>query len=91
MELEPFKITPSNEQAKLLTDIDSLTFYLIDLNLYLDMHPDNKDAINIYNRTEGQLNIMVGDYQKKYGPLFSNNNYFDNKWTWNNSPWPWEN
>ena len=33
----PFEIEPMNEQADLLTNIDSYCFALIDLNLYLDI------------------------------------------------------
>ena len=31
---EPYEIKPMNDQAKLLTDIDSLSFAMIDLNLF---------------------------------------------------------
>ena len=38
----PIEILPENEQARLLTSIDSLEFALIDLSLYLDIYPDNE-------------------------------------------------
>ena len=50
---EPYEIRPINEQASLLTKINSLCFTLKDLNLYLDIYPDSREMINLYNQSKG--------------------------------------
>lgn len=45
---KPLDITPLNEQADMLTYIDSLCFALIDLNLYLDLYPNDSKIIELF-------------------------------------------
>ena len=47
---EPYEIKPMNDQAKMLTKLDSLGFAMVDLNLYLDVYPNDKEKINLYNQ-----------------------------------------
>ena len=47
---KPYDIQPINEQAQLLTYLDALQFALIDLNLYLDVHPEDRNMINLFNQ-----------------------------------------
>ena len=42
---KPLDITPLNEQADMLTYIDALCFAIIDLNFYLDLHPNDSNMI----------------------------------------------
>ena len=86
----PYNIEPMNDQAKLLTEIDSLCFALTDLNLYLDVNKNDKDIINLYNQYRQKENILLDQYQRKYGPITLNSE-LKYPWSWDNSPWPWEN
>ncbi len=86
----PYNIEPMNEQAKLLTEIDSLCFALTDLNLYLDINDNDKDIINLYNQYTKKKEILLNQYQSKYGPITLNCE-IKYPWNWNDSPWPWEN
>ena len=89
---KPYTIKPMNDQAKMLTNIDSLDFALIDLNLYLDVYPDDKNAIELFNKYRNEQNELLNDYQNKYGPILLNSDALNNMpWMWDNNPWPWEN
>ena len=89
---EPYPIKPSNEQAKILTDIDALTFSLIDMNLYLDVNPEDRNIIKQYNENLGKLKQYIDMYQDKYGILLPNSMALNKyPWQWINSPFPWEN
>ena len=89
---KPYSIKPMNNQAKMLTDIDSLEFALIDLNLYLDIYPDDKDAIMLFNKYRNEQNELLHNYQNEYGPILLNSDALNNMpWMWDNKPWPWEN
>lgn len=89
---EPYEIKPMNEQAALLTQIDSLAFAMTDLNLYLDVFPDDKEKINLYNQYRSEQKNMLSEYESKFGPLTQNSNSLNSyPWAWNNMPWPWDN
>lgn len=86
-----FDIKPINEQAELLTYIDMYDFACIDLSLYLDLYPNDIDTINLYNQINNEKANILNTYEKKYGPLSLSSRYLNNnKWSWDNSPWPWE-
>jgi spore coat protein JB len=69
-----------------------LKFAAVDLNLYLDNHPDNKEAIDDYNTIVENLKKLTNLYEANYGPL-TNFGCAESKecWSWVDNPWPWEN
>lgn len=75
----------------LITRIQELEFTAIDLNLFLDTHPECMEALMEYNRCASQLEQLKKIYEMKYGPLlnfgFSPSQY---PWKWVNEPWPWD-
>lgn len=88
----PFEVEPMNEQAELLTYIDSLCFAAHDLNLYLDNFPNDQQMIQKFNEYRMESNRAIEQYENQYGPLFVNSNAnAATPWAWDNRPWPWEN
>ncbi len=85
----PYDIRPKNEQAEMLTYIDAYCFAAHDLNLYLDTHPNDKEMTNLFRKYTDEANNIIRQYEQKYGPLFVDASNIP--WTWNDSPWPWEN
>tara|TARA_B100000965_G_C19338610_1_gene646342 strand:- start:407 stop:670 length:264 start_codon:yes stop_codon:yes gene_type:complete len=75
----------------LLKKIQEIEFAALDLNLYLDTHPDSMEALMEYNKCATQLAQFKKMYEMKYGPLmnfgFSPSQY---PWKWVDEPWPWE-
>lgn len=87
----PLEIEPVNEQAELLTYIDALCFATIDLGLYLDLHPDDKNILQLFNKYNEQKKQYEKEYESKFGPLLLSNSGKDFPWAWINMPWPWTN
>ena len=87
---KPYKIEPMNEQAEMLTKYDSLCFAKIDLNLYLDNHPENTQVLDLYNRYKTEADQVKSMYESKYGPLTLDSDFITT-WSWNKDPWPWQN
>lgn len=89
--VNPIDLKPMNEQAKMLTTLDSLCFVLTDLNLYLDIYPNDRDMIGLFNQYREQVNTLMEEYQRKFGPITltsdANQAY---PFMWIDSPWPWE-
>ena len=89
---EPYDIKPMNEQAKMLTDIDALCFSLVDLNLYLDINPDDREMINLFNQYRMKYSKLLSEYEGRFGPITLNSNSLNSyPWAWNDMPWPWDN
>ena len=89
---EPYEVKPMNEQAEMLTSIDALGFSMIDLNLYLDIYPNDTNMINLYNQYRTEKNNLTKEYESKYGPITLNSNSLNaTPWAWDNMPWPWDN
>ena len=88
---KPLDITPLNEQDDMLTYIDSLCFALIDLNLYLDLYPNDSKIIELFNSYRMEKDEITKEYESKYGPLTLNSDSLNKApWAWDNMPWPWE-
>ena len=89
---EPYEIKPMNEQAELLTYIDALCFAMIDLNLLLDVNPEKKEAIKLFNEYKDKKDSLIKEYESRYGPITLNSDSLNSyPWAWNNMPWPWDN
>ena len=87
---KPQELKANNEKEDLLLQIDEQRFAMIEMNLYLDLYPNNKEALNRFNTYLKKEKELVTLYESKYGPLTTSSPVQTNNWTWNNSPWPWE-
>ena len=56
---EPIKIVPKNKQAELLTTIDCLELAIIDLGMYLDTHPNDKEILEKFNMYRKDYNEYI--------------------------------
>ena len=89
---EPYEIKPMNAQAELLTNIDALSFAMVDLGLFLDVNPNNQDAIKLFNQYREQKENLTKDYESKYGPITLDSDSLNSyPWSWKDMPWPWDN
>lgn len=94
---EPYKgykyreLIPSNMREEQLYNILKYNFVLVELMLYLDVNPNDREKVNLYNKYLIEKKQLIDEYEKKYGPLTMDGmNMGDNKWNWIDRPWPWE-
>ncbi len=88
---KPQKLNPRNEQEKMLYQLDSISFAAHELNLYLDMHPEDQSMVTLFNDYRRKLDELPKNYESIYGPLTVNSNEMENKtFSWVNTTWPWE-
>lgn len=76
----------------LLLEIQQLEFVTLELNLYLDTHPEDQQALAMYNQRQRELMDCIKKYEQLYGPLlsFGMSPNVGNYWRWVEEPWPWE-
>ncbi len=87
----PKELLVRTEQERMLYEIDSISFAAHDLNLYLDLHPEDQSMVTLFNDYRKKLEELTKTYESMYGPLSVNSNEMENKtFSWVNTPWPWE-
>lgn len=81
----------ANKEA-LMKRIQQIEFLTVELNLYLDTHPNDYRALMEYNFYTQQLSMLKNGYEQMYGPItgFGYSPSYG-RWKWIDSPWPWEN
>lgn len=75
-------------KEKLLKRLSSANFGMVETRLFLDTHPDDKDALELYNKYCEKHKALVEEYEKEFGPLSLNGKNSDE---WLENPWPWDN
>ncbi|MGE5454365.1 MAG: spore coat protein CotJB [Methylocystaceae bacterium] len=81
----------ANDQKTLLEEVMAWDFTLVELNLFLDTHPDDRQAMNDYNAALKQSAAVRTRYEKEFGPLTAMSPYVTNStFEWIDDPWPWE-
>lgn len=76
--------------ADLLERIRALSFVKVELELYLDTHPDCTPALEHYEKCVDELGLLMEEYQSAYGPIIAAGGNNANGWAWIKQPWPWQ-
>jgi len=77
-------------REELLKEVMEADFTVVDLNLYLDTHPNDFRAVAMFNNAVQTAMVVRNTYERKYGPLTVYNSFSGYPWKWIESPWPWE-
>lgn len=77
-------------REELLTRISEIQFVLVELNLYLDTHPEDEDAVADYNAYSAMLKELMTAYCSEYGPLMGFGHSPMTAGSWAASEWPFE-
>ncbi len=79
-------------RADLLNRVSIVSFAVNELNLYLNTHPQDTNALDMFNEVSQKRLALLEEYAKKYGPLIVD--YADGNckegWNWIQMPWPWQ-
>lgn len=78
------------QRESMLLELMAVDFAVIELNLYLDTHPNDSRALDLYNLNVQKSNILREKYESIYGPLTARYSKSANPWQWISNPWPWE-
>lgn len=78
----PSMPTVSNDKERLILEIQKYGFYLIDLGLYLDVNPTDKEALKLFNENRVKYLRLIEEFNRTYYPLMfvDSNNTTTYKW-----------
>ena len=77
-----------NDRKKLLMRLSATQFAAWELHMYLDTHPCDRAANEMFRKYVKETEMLKAEYEKNYGPLTVSASY---EADWLNDPWPWEN
>ena len=68
-----------------------MAFAAHELNLYLDLHPEDTTMLTLFNDYRQKTNDLTKQYEEKYGPLsISSDALTQAPFMWEQNAWPWE-
>lgn len=93
-----------DDRNVLLKEIGEVSFFLDDLRLYLDTHPLENKALELYQQNHQKRLELLKKYADRFEPLTchcididsngspsSDTRYPEKKhWTWSDGPIPWD-
>lgn len=81
----------AGHRERMLWEILRVDFLLVDLQLYLDTHPDCGAALEEFNRLSLESQRLKDEFGQMHGPLM-NFGYQTSElpWQWTEEPWPWQ-
>lgn len=84
--------TSNCSREQMLSKINEASFAVNDILLFLDTHPNCKEAINYYQEMMLLRKKYLEEYSSLYGPLTVDTAYLsdDDCWKWALQPFPWE-
>lgn len=77
-------------KCELQRRIDEVQFVCVELNLYLDTHPDDEAAQRDYMSYSRELSELIEQYERQYEPLLNFGHCGTDTGSWVYSKWPWE-
>ncbi len=77
-------------KTDLLKEIQQYNFAAYDMLLYLDTHPDDKKAFELFKSLVKKTKDLVKEYEANFGPLSAKSAAGFDTFRWLESPWPWE-
>lgn len=77
-------------RSEALQRVQEADFVLYDLNLFLDTHPTNQMALDLFRQFQQEFAEAASDYESQFGPLVADDADTTQGWAWVQTPWPWE-
>ena len=73
-----------------MTELQALEFVMLELGLYLDTHPDDTEAFDLFRQYTAMEKAARTAYEAKYGPLMLSTSADSGEgYRWLEGPWPW--
>ena len=81
----------NSSKNELMCKIQQASFAAYDLQLYLDTHPDCKEALELYTKLNATVASLRQDFENSYGPLKAYSSPDDVPFRWADEcyEWPW--
>lgn len=84
-------MTNNSELSNTLThQLQALNFAVSELGLYLDTHPSDQEALDLFNQYAEMYEELLQNYERDRGPTMQMRGGMSGSYQWTKGPWPWE-
>ena len=77
-------------RKQMLEWVQMLCFCVTDMQLYLDTHPDDKEAFAYFKEAVEMYEKAKRKFEEQYGPLTATASAKCEQYAWADMPLPWE-
>ena len=78
-----------NARNDAMKRVQKLAFMKTETELFLDTHPDCRQALDFYHRILEELEEARVAYRSAHGPITADESSTE-RWNWVDTPWPWQ-
>lgn len=87
----PQELNPTNDKEYAMLLMQMYGFAAHDLGLYLDVNPNDTNAIRQRAEYIRMYNEALAQYENTFGPITQNSVMLEaTPWAWDTKKWPWE-
>ena len=80
-----------DNRTAVLHRIKAYDFAIVEMNLYLDTHPEDLQALTLLKLYVEKRCQLIAEYEAAFGPYVNTvDNVQGNAFTWVKDPWPWD-
>lgn len=91
MNYKPVNLKGNTEQEKMFLELARICFAKHEINLYLDLHPDDVSMITLFNDYREKEMMLRKQYEERFGPITTNSDVLNKTpFMWVKDGWPWE-
>ena len=88
---KPIRLPVNSEKMESLLNLNQMHFVMHEMNLYLDVFPNDVNAMRNFAKYRSGYNKLLNEYESKYGPLnVCDENLNNVPFGWENDKFPWE-
>ncbi len=80
----------NSSRKELLKKVQEADFFALELQLYLNTHPDCAKTLALYEKAVKKAKELRKEYETTYGPLTATSTPAKLPWQWSRNPWTWE-
>ena len=91
LDLPFMNMTNNTELSNTMThQLQALHFAVSELGLYLDTHPTDQDALDLFNQYSEMYEDALRNFEREKGPLMQMRGGISGTYQWSKGPWPWD-
>ena len=88
---KPKELVGNNDMEKKFLELARICFAKHDIQLYLDLHPDDVSMIQLFNDYRERENNLLKMYESKYGVINTDSESLNQTpFVWATEKFPWE-
>lgn len=80
-----------DNRATMMHRIKAYDFAIVEMNLFLDTHPNDCEALTLFKMYQDKRCQLISEYEAMFGPYIETvNDVQGDAFTWICDPWPWD-